>query len=197
MEHWNFEKRVSWLPISFFLFWKIYLCKRYARHRWMWRLWGSILLSKWRYRFNLASTDRIVFSDSIASSGNIASSDRISYFHTTFNRIIIDDAAEKYWPIKEIEQLIKKKFFFTFNAFSVYSFKSLKISIPSDIGLECDSGDVDDCNLSLTLEVLPSSCKGIFANKIIKVWSIYYLPGISIGSLVGFLRKLKTKIDQF
>ena len=89
--------------------------KRYARHRWMWRLWGSILLSKWRFHFNLASTYRIVSSDSIASSRRIASSDRISYLHTTtFNRININDAAEKYWPIKEIEQLIKKKFVLLF-----------------------------------------------------------------------------------
>ena len=29
------------------------------------------------------------------------------------------------------------------------------------IGLECDSGNVDDCDLSMTMEVLPFSCKGI------------------------------------
>ena len=29
------------------------------------------------------------------------------------------------------------------------------------IGLECESGNVDDCDLSMTMEVLPFSCKGI------------------------------------
>ena len=28
------------------------------------------------------------------------------------------------------------------------------------IGLECESGNVDDCDLSITMEVLPYSCKG-------------------------------------
>ena len=38
---------------------------------------------------------------------------------------------------------------------------SFAISIPSSIGLKCESGDVHDCNLSMTMEVLPFSCKGI------------------------------------
>ena len=28
------------------------------------------------------------------------------------------------------------------------------------IGLECESGEIDDCNLSLTMEVNPDSCQG-------------------------------------
>ena len=34
------------------------------------------------------------------------------------------------------------------------------ISVPSMIGLECESGNVVDCELSMTIEVLPFSCKG-------------------------------------
>ena len=39
--------------------------------------------------------------------------------------------------------------------------KSFNISVPSVIGLKCDSGNMVDCNLSMTMEVLPFSCKGI------------------------------------
>ena len=35
------------------------------------------------------------------------------------------------------------------------------ISNPSSIGLQCESGNIDDCNESLTMEVLPFSCAGI------------------------------------
>ena len=35
------------------------------------------------------------------------------------------------------------------------------ISLPSTIGLECESGNVDDCNSSMTMEILPDKCKGI------------------------------------
>ena len=37
--------------------------------------------------------------------------------------------------------------------------ESFRISLPSQIGRKCDSGDVDDCNLSLTTEIVPFSCK--------------------------------------
>lgn len=39
--------------------------------------------------------------------------------------------------------------------------RPFSISVPSMIGLECESGNVDDCDLSMTMEVLPFSCKGI------------------------------------
>ena len=41
------------------------------------------------------------------------------------------------------------------------------ISNPSSIGLECESGIIDDCNESSTMEVLPFSCAGIlmFSNN--------------------------------
>lgn len=39
--------------------------------------------------------------------------------------------------------------------------RPFSISVPSMIGLECESGNVDDCDLSMTIEVLPFSCKGI------------------------------------
>ena len=45
---------------------------------------------------------------------------------------------------------------------SGYSIDRYSISTPSSIGLECESGNVDDCNSSMTMEVLPFSCKGIF-----------------------------------
>ena len=55
----------------------------------------------------------------------------------------------------------------TYCTFQVYSFESYKRSLPSLIGLKCETGIIDDCNLSLPEEVLPFSCKGIhmFADK--------------------------------
>ena len=41
------------------------------------------------------------------------------------------------------------------------SIDSFNISIPSSIGLRCESGIVDDCNASLSTEVLPFRCNGI------------------------------------
>ena len=38
---------------------------------------------------------------------------------------------------------------------------SYKRSLPSLIGLECETGIIDDCNRSLSNEVLPFSCKGV------------------------------------
>ena len=40
------------------------------------------------------------------------------------------------------------------------SVKRFNICLPSSIGLHCESGDVSDCNLSLSMEVLPYNCKG-------------------------------------
>ena len=45
--------------------------------------------------------------------------------------------------------------------FNFYSFNSYKRSLPSLIGLECETGIIDDCNRSLSNEVLPFSCRGI------------------------------------
>ena len=57
--------------------------------------------------------------------------------------------------------------FCTYCTIQVYSFDSYKRSLPSLIGLKCETGIIDDCNLSLPEEVLPFSCKGIhmFADK--------------------------------
>ena len=41
----------------------------------------------------------------------------------------------------------------------LYSIESFRIDLPSQIGLECKSGNVDDCNLSLSMEVLPFTCR--------------------------------------
>ena len=40
------------------------------------------------------------------------------------------------------------------------SVERFNICLPSSIGLQCESGDVSDCNLSLSMEILPSYCKG-------------------------------------
>ena len=47
------------------------------------------------------------------------------------------------------------------------SANGFNISTPSSIGLDCPSGIIDDCNESLTMEVLPHSCTGIlmFSNN--------------------------------
>lgn len=41
-----------------------------------------------------------------------------------------------------------------------YSIKSSCVTLPSLIGIECSSGNIEDCNLSMTMEILPFSCKG-------------------------------------
>ena len=39
--------------------------------------------------------------------------------------------------------------------------KRSDLSLSSLIGLQCDSGDIEDCKLGLSTEILPDSCKGI------------------------------------
>ena len=40
-------------------------------------------------------------------------------------------------------------------------FKRFDLSLSNLIGLRCDSGDIEDCELGLSTEILPDSCKGI------------------------------------
>ena len=55
----------------------------------------------------------------------------------------------------------------TFSEIVLNSVQSFNISTASSIGLECESGKIDDCNLSLTTEVLPAICgdKRIFSTN--------------------------------
>ena len=36
-----------------------------------------------------------------------------------------------------------------------------ELSLPSLIGLKCETGEIEDCKIGLTAEILPDSCKGI------------------------------------
>ena len=42
-----------------------------------------------------------------------------------------------------------------------YKMKRFDLSLSSLIGLQCESGDIEDCKLGMTAEILPDSCKGI------------------------------------